>query len=483
MTAGIHADLTADGTRIVIAASGDSWEVDRAATALHKVTMLPEPFTPKNGLMHVPATWASAVQLAYTFNSDTVGRWLPRPRLQAWIREEFARRHNPAAPLTIKVPDGLVPRPYQLDAARAIGAVGKFLLFDDPGVGKTLSAILGLMNRHNLGHIFPLLIVVPSWDVGDVWVREIRKWAPDWPEPVLYGGPGRFLGPDILITTYATMRLDASDMSAPLVKLKAAAVVADEVHLAKNPHSKQSQALKRVCARAGTVIGLTGTPITRDTGDIYPVLEAMDPDSWPSRKRFVQRYCDTSDNGYGEVVEGLKVLAEPEFRSVTAGQYRRVAKGDVLSQLPPKVYSVRRVEIPAEWRKAYDTMQDQMLAELPDGGELPVMTVLAQLTRLGQLASSACDVAVTHDLDMETGELRPHYEVTLKAPSWKADALVGVLGERPGQQAAVFAVSRSSWPWSPRILCIKLVTATGWWSAGRARSPGSRTSTRSSGAS
>jgi SNF2 family DNA or RNA helicase len=70
------------------------------------------------------------------------------------------------------------------------------------------------------------------------------------------------------------------------------------------------------------------------------------------------------------------------------------------------------------------------------------MSVLAQLTRLGQLASSACDVKVTEELDIVTGELKKHYEVTLKAPSWKADALLGVLGERPGQQAAVFTVSK-----------------------------------------
>jgi hypothetical protein len=87
-------------------------------------------------------------------------------------------------------------------------------------------------------------------------------------------------------------------------------------------------------------------------------------------------------------------------------------------------------------------MEQDMLAELPDGQELPVMSVLAQLTRLGQLASSACDVQVTEEWDMAAGELKKHYEVTLQAPSWKADALLGILAERPGQQAAVFGVSK-----------------------------------------
>lgn len=448
MTAGVYAELSADGRHVILAFTGDDYELDRAAKALKKLTALTEKTDPPTGMRTAPATWATVTQLAYTFSSDATGRWLPQPRLKEWIYAEFLRRHAPAA---LSLPglgravaqEGLVPRPYQLDAARMIGAVGKFLLFDEPGCGKTVSTILGLKGRRNAGPVFPLVIVVPSWDVGDVWARHIATWAPEWPDPSLYGGPYRekVAGAQVLITTYATARLDAADARGPLVKLKARAVVADEVHLAKNENSKQSLALRRIAAHAETFVGLTGTPITRDTGDVYPVLAAMDPVTWPSRERFVKRYCDTVDDGYGEQVEGLKVLAEPEFRAVLAGQYRRVRKADVLPQLPPKIYSVRRVEIPPAWRKAYDQMERDMLAELPDGGELPVMSVLAQLTRLGQLASSACDVAVRTELS-EYGEEVKRYDVSLRAPSWKADALLGILAERPGQQVAVFGVSK-----------------------------------------
>jgi SNF2 family DNA or RNA helicase len=445
VTAGVYAELSQDEQQIVLAFTGSDFELDVAAKALKRLTALTEK-TAVPGMRTAPATWATVTQLAYTFNSEITGRWLPRPRLRAWIEAEFLRRCYPGD-LHLWLPDlELKPRPYQADAAAMIGAQGKFLLFDDPGTGKTASTILGLLERRARGHeIFPLVIVVPSWDVGDVWARHIATWAPDWPRPVTYGGSDRFAQPGhggTYITTYATMRLDAADARGPLVKLKAKAVVADEAHLAKNSSSLRSQALKRVAFHAGTVVALTGTPVTRDTGDVYPLLEAMDPLSWPSRERFAKRYLDTSDNGYGEVVEGLKARAEPEFRAVLAGQYRRVAKADVLAQLPPKIYSVRRIEIPPAWRKAYDSMEQDMLAELPDGGELPVMSVLAQLTRLGQLASSACDVAVTEEPDPVTGELKKHYRVTLRAPSWKAESLLGVLAERPGQQTAVFTVSK-----------------------------------------
>jgi SNF2 family DNA or RNA helicase len=209
-----------------------------------------------------------------------------------------------------------------------------------------------------------------------------------------------------------------------------------------NPRSKQSLAVRRIAAHAGVVIELSGTPVKQDMGDAWPAVNMMEKDSWPSRGRFVKRYCQTTDTEYGEKIEGLNPLAEPEFRAVMTGSMRRVAKADVLDQLPPKIYSVRRVEIPPEWRKAYDGMADDMLAELPDGDELPVMATLAQMARLMQLASSAADVAVTEETSELTGLPEKHYEVTLKAPSWKADALLEILAERRGQPVAVFAPSR-----------------------------------------
>jgi len=488
VTAGVYGEVLADGSHIVLAVSGDDYELDRAAAALRKMTMTCEPTVPK-GMLTCPLTWAAVCQLGHTFNGGSIGQWMPGPRLRDWTLAELLRRtadpaktaekplpaasevlpavefepaaephetamvEQPAASTRKTAVNVLTPRPYQSEGAAMIGAGGKFLLFDDPGCGKTVTAILGLKARRERGReIFPMVIIVPSWDVGDVWARHVRTWAPEWQQEaggvmtVMYAGPDRqqLLGDDngIFITTYATARLDAATAKGPLARLRAETVIADEAHAVKNQDSKQSHAVRRIAAHAGTFIGITGTPVTRDTADVYPLLAAMDPPSWPSREKMVKRYCMTEEDGYGEKVQGLAPLAEPEFRAILLGQYRRVAKADVLSQLPPKVYSVRRVDIPPGWRSAYDGMAAEMLAELPDGEEVQVMSVLAQLTRLGQLASSACDVEVTLEADPVTGEEKKRYDVTLRAPSWKADALLVILAERPGQHVVVFTVSR-----------------------------------------
>jgi SNF2 family DNA or RNA helicase len=102
---------------------------------------------------------------------------------------------------------------------------------------------------------------------------------------------------------------------------------------------------------------------------------------------------------------------------------------------------VRSVELPPAYRVAYDAMERDMITQLPDGGELSVMSVLAQLTRLSQLASAAADVTVTTEPGAD-GEDHEHVAVRLKAPSWKVDALLEVLAERPDEQVVAFAPSR-----------------------------------------
>jgi len=211
-----------------------------------------------------------------------------------------------------------------------------------------------------------------------------------------------------------------------------------------NDRSRQSQAVQRIAKHAGSFIAASGTLITHSMKNIHPVLVCLDHRSYPAWYRTKARWIATrADPGGGDdIILGLRPEMQKEFFRCLAGQIVRRAKADVLEFLPPKIYSVRRPEMPPEWRRAYEGMEAAMLAELPDGGELPVMSVLAQLTRLSQLASSAADVEVTYEPDPDTGLLVPHYHVTLKRPSWKAESLLGYLAEREGLPTAVFTESR-----------------------------------------
>ncbi|SOD72750.1 helicase-like protein [Jatrophihabitans sp. GAS493] len=448
MTAAVHAEIAADGQRIVLIAAGAIEDIAFTAKQLQQTTPLFKTSNPKGALL-CPLTWAAVVQLAAVYGPA----WRPGPNLQTWITEQIsARTADLTTPLRAPIPDGYTPRPYQVEGANMIAATGHTLITDEPGTGKTITTILGLielwgrsMNKENPSPM-PILVICPA-SVVDPWVQAFRDWIPFWRTAAWRGSPKRRRGligeADVYVTSYDTARMDAKDTNpahSPLIELDPRALVADECHLIKNHHAARSAAVRRIARNAKAFVALSGTPITHHPADLWPTLTCLAPGAWPSRERWVNRYCLSVPADYGETILGLHPGNEPEFRTTLLGQQRRVAKADVLDQLPPKVYSVRAVELPPAYRKAYDAMENDMLAQMPDGGELSVMSVLAQMTRLSQLASAAAEVTTTTEIN-DSGEQVEHVSVTLTNPSWKVDAMLEICAERPDQQVVAFAPS------------------------------------------
>lgn len=67
-------------------------------------------------------------------------------------------------------------RPYQPVAARFIADARAVLVADEPGLGKTLEAIGGIIESQEPG---PYLVISPKTAVESVWAREIPRWYPD----------------------------------------------------------------------------------------------------------------------------------------------------------------------------------------------------------------------------------------------------------------------------------------------------------------
>lgn len=472
----VYAELTASGHEIALVAGGPDAALIAAAKMLQTLTPLFSKSDPPGGLT-VPATWPAVVQLANTFP----GTWHPGPRLQAWIDDQAARRTAPlASTLSYTPPAGLVPRPYQVAGALEIARTGRALNFDEPRTGKTITTILGLVEwsaqiaeqlasdagvpingLRSMAHVTPVLVICPA-SVIDPWVEAWQAWAPHV-RAVAYRGPKRseLIGTaDVYVTSYETARNDAGVVTSngkrslrPLIDLDAAALVVDECHYVKNPQAERTKAVRRLAernaARGGAFVALSGTPITKHMGEIFPALSCLEPGAYPSSDRWKKRYCWEVQGEYDTEIIGLNPALEAEFRLTLLGQHRRVAREDVMAELPPKVYSTRTVELPAKWRKAYDDFEAQMLAELPDQsdgseGELAVMDVLTKYNLLTRLASAPADVEYTYGPDVyadghpQAGDLKRHIHLHLKNPSWKVDALLEILAERcePGRRTA-----------------------------------------------
>lgn len=435
----VRAELTADGLHVIAMAEGD---LDTAATALRNLTNAWSHTEPR-GCLRTEVSWPLVVQLAVTFGPKRpmysehpkagpfVGLEMG-PRLLSWTAGQAQRRAG-FPELISETREGAPPlRDYQVGGARLIASTGRAFLFDDPGTGKSAVTLVGLSELAATGRLTGKVLVVCPTSVVDSWVKEAARWTHF--RPIAYRGESKkrkslVRQGDLIVASYGVITRDAPFF---LHEVRPQALVVDECHLVKDQDALRSRAVRSLAPESEFFVALSGTPITHNTADLWPALYSLDPVGWPSRERYIRRFLSEDGN--------LHEIADPEFRRCLRGQQRRVAKADVLDQLPPKVYSTRYVELPPKAREIYDAMEADLKAEV-EGGEITAMGALAQLVRLNQMASATADITTESTVDQD-GNPKIEVHVHLKAPSWKIDALMEVLEERAGKQTLVFAPSR-----------------------------------------
>lgn len=451
-TAILAGEIDASGRDIRLWVEGGDWQMQEVAAVLRKLTALPKKTKDDSGAVTVPLTWAMVTQLSKLMEEHGY-IWKPGPYLLAWIKEEFERRFTEYGDLVFDLSTlSRQPMPHQA-AGAFVGALnGRFFFGDQAGTGKTMTALLTMAELEAQGKDpFPAFVVAPA-SVVDPWLEETSLCFPDWPVTAYRGPRRRNLSTryKVYVMSWDVLRTDMKHEDhelPPLLKfLVPRTIVLDESHALCNTKTKQSVAAKKLARVATYAFPMSGTPITRDVGGFWTALNVLDIRSFPDQDRYKDRYTDRYRSDYGQdKVDGMLPQTREEFYTLMQGSMRRVAKADVLKDLPPKTYSTRVVQIPSAYRAAYDEMEKDMIAHLPDTDEpLEVMSTLAQLQRLTQLASSACDVETVMELEEREdhpmfGEMVPKYHVTMREPSWKVDELMNLLDDMQGSPVLCFS--------------------------------------------
>jgi SNF2 family DNA or RNA helicase len=131
------------------------------------------------------------------------------------------------------------------------------------------------------------------------WAREAKNFAPDL-RVCVYHGTGRLLDQsDIVITSYGVLRTDQY-----LSKQSWHRVVFDEAQALKNHLSKAHKAAMQITATHRLV--LTGTPVENHIGDLWSIMQLVNPGLLGSYTKFMRRYRATPS-------------AAPESPTTTAG--------------------------------------------------------------------------------------------------------------------------------------------------------------------
>ena len=297
------------------------------------------------------------------------------------------------------------------------------ILADDMGLGKTVQAIATLVSeREERGvDVGPTLVVSPM-SVAQQWAREIARFAPGL-RVHLHHGPARLQGDalldtagtcDVVVTSYDVATRDVDVLS----RIEWDRLLLDEAQDAKNPRTKRHRALRRIPRRRA--LALTGTPIENRLGELWAIMDLVNPGLLGSRETFersLARPIETRSDA----------LALERLRSLVGPFVLRRAKDapEVDLELPP--ITIRKVpcHLTVEQASLYRATVDRWMPRI-EAHEKAFDRRGAVLAMLGQLKQ----VCNHPELVVPTGR-------ALEGRSGKLERLVELLAEVPPRDKAL----------------------------------------------
>ncbi|OUS91130.1 DEAD/DEAH box helicase [Rhodococcus sp. NCIMB 12038] len=276
-----------------------------------------------------------------------------------------ARELSDGDPEAVPVPAALRAqlRDYQLTGFRWLaGLTSRGLgacLADDMGLGKTLTLIaLHLHRQQDPDTAGPTLVVCPASLLGN-WRREIERFAPGTGVLVHHGPkrrpPGETVadGSDtVVLTTYATMRLDCEVLAGTAWSL----VVADEAQHLKNRAAAVTRALRMIPGQAR--VALTGTPVENRLSDLWSILDGVTPGLLGPYAQFRRRYDDSAGEDGPDRAAELAALISPFVLR------RRKSDPGIAPELPPKTEIDLDVTLTPEQAGMYEALVREAMEQI-----------------------------------------------------------------------------------------------------------------------
>jgi hypothetical protein len=303
-------------------------------------------------------------------------------------------------------------------------------LADDMGLGKTpmvLALVQSDLAAHQAGgsrsRPAPTLVVCPTSVVGN-WQREAERFTPALSIHVHHGATraradgfaSKVKGADIVVTSYSLVDRDRAALSA----VRWGRVVLDEAQNVKNPEAKQTKAVRGLPALRR--VALTGTPVENHLGELWSIMEILNPGLLGSANSFRERFAVPIERyREEEPAERLRTLTQPFILR------RLKTDRSIITDLPDKLEMKVFCNLTREQATLYQAVVDEMIRRIDesDGIERRGL-VLATMLRLKQVCNHPAQY-------LSDGS-------TLAGRSGKLERAVEILDEvlQGGERALVF---------------------------------------------
>jgi SNF2 family DNA or RNA helicase len=307
-----------------------------------------------------------------------------------WIGDLLDQLEGRAAYEEQPIPRGLLAtlRPYQLRGYSWLSFLRTWglgaCLADDMGLGKTVQVLTLIQKEWEAGTRRPVLVICPTSVVGN-WQKEAARFTPQLPVMV-HHGTGRRKGGSfqseaeshaLVISSYSLLHRDIELMK----DFEWSGVVLDEAQNIKNAETKQSKAARSL--NAGYRLALTGTPVENNVGDLWSIMEFLNPGLLGSQAEFKRRF-------YLPIQSASNTNAIKQLRRLTEPFILRRLKTDkaIISDLPEKMEMKVFCTLTKEQASLYAAVVNEATKALEESeGIQRKGVVLATLSKLKQVCN------------------------------------------------------------------------------------------------
>lgn len=323
-------------------------------------------------------------------------------------------------------PGRYAPMAHQIETSAFLTLHRRAFCFNEPGTGKTLSALWAADFLMRRGEVRRVLILCPMSIMHSAWMGDITNSIIHRSAVVAHHSKasrrielvqGDY---EIVITNYEGLNLIAKEVRA---NGKFDLIIVDEANAYKNPQTQRWKALASIVTPETYVWMMTGTPAAQSPVDAYGLAKIVSPGNVPKfftawRDKVMLKVTNFKWVPKKEAKQHVFDVLQPAIR---------FAKKDCLD-LPPVMTETREVEMTPQQAKYYNMLKTQLMVQAA-GETISAVNAGVAVSKLLQIS---CGAAYTDNSEVVEFDATPRLKV------------VEEVIEETARKVIIFAMFRSS---------------------------------------
>ena len=335
---------------------------------------------------------------------------------------------NVPSPITRRYdwPGRYKPMAHQMETAAFLTLHRRAFCFNDPGTGKTLSALWAADYLMKRGEVRRVLILCPLSIMHSAWMGDINQSVIHRSAVVAHHSQAarriEMIQKDyeIVIANYDGLNLIANEINNDG---RFDLIIVDEANAYKNPSTRRWKALASIVKPDTYLWMMTGTPASQSPVDAYGLAKLVNPGGVP---KFQTAWRDKVMNK----ISMFKWMPKANSRDVVYEALQpaiRFTKDQCLD-LPPVMTITREVPMTPQQSKYYKLLKEQMLVRAA-GETISAVNAGVAVNKLLQIS---CGAAYTDDKEVVEFDASPRL------------AVLEEILEETSRKVIIFALFRSS---------------------------------------